>query len=121
MLLILRLRTLVKHALCLYITTRSVKREIKGTNDSGLALTLGIEINLWPKLAIFSTAQLYLLQKRQKMSQKVDLQTKKSLNQKNTPSLSPLSNKNLLVTPLILTLENLDTKSVAASQHPWHL
>ena len=69
MLLMLRLRFLVKHALCSYITTRRVKRVIKGTNDSGLALVLGLEINLWPKLhklAIFSTVQLYLLQKRAK-------------------------------------------------------
>ena len=79
MLLILRLRLLVKHALYSYITTRSVKRLIKGTNDSGLALALGLKINLWPKLhklAIFSTVQPYLLQKGQKKSQKVDLQTK---------------------------------------------
>ena len=55
------------------------------------------------------------------MSQKVDLQTKKSLNQKNAQSLSPLSNKNLLVTPLILTSENLDIKAVTASQYPWDL
>ena len=115
------LQFLVRQALCSYITTRSVKRVIKETNDSGLTLALGLKINLWPKLlklAIIFTVQLYLLQKGQKMTQTVDLETKKSLKQKNTPCLSPLSNKNHLVTPLIVTSENLDTKVGTASQPP---
>ena len=118
------LQFLVRQALCSYITTRSVKRVIKETNDSGLALALGLKINLWPKLlklAIIFTVQLYLLQKGKKMTQTVDLQTNKSLNQKNTPCLSPLSNKNHLVTPLIVTSENLDTKVGTAFQPPWSL
>ena len=49
------------------------------------------------------------------MSHKADFKTKKFLNQKNTISLSPFSNKNHLVTPLILIPENLDTKVVVTS------